>query len=337
VTPAVRGNAPPPGIVDTLTAGFQAINRVPWVIGLPALLDLLLWLGPRLSVTALMQRGLTALSELVAGMGQSAGPGGAEQVSQFQQQIDLLRSQSELSNLAGLLIVGFGIAWNWLALRGAVPLDKSGLGGSLEVATGPAVLGIAIGLVLLGIALACVWLGFIAQQVRDGRVDVPRLGRAAPRYWLAIVAFFALLIALFIAIALPLSALAAVAQLAAPAVGAFLAVFVALGFQLLLFWCVLYLFFFGDAIVVSEVGPVRAALNSVRVVSTHFWSTLGFIIITWVIMSGMGVIWSSLSRAPVGIVVAIFGNGYIVSGLAAASMLFYRNRIARLVESGRTA
>ena len=79
--------------------------------------------------------------------------------------------------------------------------------------------------------------------------------------------------------------------------------------------------------------PVRAALNSIRVVSSSFWSSLGFIIITWVIMSGMGLIWGSLARAPAGQAVAILGNGYIESGLAAASMLFYRNRIARLTPS----
>jgi hypothetical protein len=44
----------------------------------------------------------------------------------------------------------------------------------------------------------------------------------------------------------------------------------------------------------------------------------------------MGVIWGSLARAPAGTAVAILGNGYISSGMAAASMLFYRNRLARL-------
>jgi hypothetical protein len=331
VRPAVSGEPSPPGIVDTLTGGFQTINRVPWVIALPVLLDLLLWLGPRLSVAALSERALVALTELVGSMGQVAGPAGADQMTQFQQQIDLVRSAVQVFNLLSLLTFG------GLAMRSAVPPEQSGMATTIELSSVGSVVGIGIGLLLLGVAFACIWLGFIAQQVREGRVDVVRLGRSAPRYWLAVVGFFVLAIAIFIAIALPLSGLAAATQLVAPAVGAFLAVFAAIAFQLMLFWCLLYLFFFADAIVVSEVGTVRAALNSVRVVSTNFWTTLGFIIITWVIMSGMGVIWNSLSRAPVGIVVAIFGNGYIESGLAAASMLFYRNRIARLTEVPRAA
>ena len=322
--PIVRGEPSPPGLVDTLTAGFQAVNRIPWVIALPVALDFLLWLGPRLSIASLSERGLNALSQLTAQMSASASPAAVDQLGQLQQQIDLARGMTQMFNL--LSLVAFGA----LAMRSAVPADQSGAGGSVEIGTVGAVVGLGALLVLAGVAFACVWLGFIAQQVREGRVDVPRLGRSAPRYWVAIVAFFVLLFAILVAVAVPLSALAAVMQAIAPAVGAFVAVFAAIAFQLLLFWCLLYLFFFGDAIVVSEVGPVRAALTSIRVVSTNFWSTLGFIIITWVIMSGMGVIWASLARAPVGIVVAILGNGYIESGLAAASMLFYRQRVARL-------
>ena len=326
----VRGENRPPGIVDTLTAGFQIVNRVPWVVGLPVLVDLIVWLGPRLSIATLADSVLAAATTLMDQLGQSAGPAGADQLSQFQQQVDLVRGGAQVFNLLSLL------AFGGLAMHSAVPADQSGMSGPIEVPTLTGVVGAGLGLVLIGVAIGCVWLGFIAQQVREEQVDVPRLGRTAPRYWLAIVAFFLLLVALFLAIAVPVSVLAAVAQMIAPAVGAFVAVVAAIAFQLLLFWCFLYLFFFGDAIVVSEVGPVRAALNSVRVVSSYFWSALGFIIITWVIMGGMGVIWSSLSRAPVGIVVAILGNGYIESGLAAASMLFYRNRIARLAEPRRS-
>jgi hypothetical protein len=327
VRPAARGDAPPPGIVDTLTAGFQAVNRVPWVIGVPVLLDLLLWLGPRLSVASLSERALAALTTVVESSAAAAGPAGAEQMGQFQQQIEVARAITQAFNLLSLL--------GGLLMHSAVPPEQGGMGGLIEVDTTAALLGLSIGLLLPGVALACIWLGVIAQQVRDGRVDVPRLGRTVPRYWLTIVGFSVLFAAILIAIALPLSIVTAVAQMAAPAVSAFLAVFVVIALWLLMLWCFLYLFFFTDAVVVSEVGPVRAALNSIRVVSTYFWSTLAFIIITWVIMSGMGVIWGSLSRAPVGIVVAIFGNGYIESGLAAAGMLFYRNRMARIGEARR--
>ena len=46
---------PPPGVVGSLKAGFDAIASNISVILLPLLLDLLLWLGPRLHIDRLFQ------------------------------------------------------------------------------------------------------------------------------------------------------------------------------------------------------------------------------------------------------------------------------------------
>jgi hypothetical protein len=45
--------ARPPGIIETLTAGYEATNRAPWLILFPIGLDLLFWFGPKLSVVRL--------------------------------------------------------------------------------------------------------------------------------------------------------------------------------------------------------------------------------------------------------------------------------------------
>src|ERR1041384_7064582 len=42
-----RREAPPTGVIETLSAGYAAVNRQPWVLLLPVLLNLFLWLGPR--------------------------------------------------------------------------------------------------------------------------------------------------------------------------------------------------------------------------------------------------------------------------------------------------
>ena len=39
-----------PGIIDTLSAGFQTVNRHLYLLLVPILLDLFYWLGPRLTV-----------------------------------------------------------------------------------------------------------------------------------------------------------------------------------------------------------------------------------------------------------------------------------------------
>ena len=45
---------PPPGVMGSLRHGFNAVSSHVWLILLPLMLDLLLWLGPRLSVGTLV-------------------------------------------------------------------------------------------------------------------------------------------------------------------------------------------------------------------------------------------------------------------------------------------
>jgi hypothetical protein len=312
-------------VIDTLSAGFQLVNRAPGLLLIPVLLDLLLWLGPKLSIASLAERALGRVLPTVEQLGQGAGPSAADQLGQLDQQVSLIREGAQAFNLLSLL------AFSGWTIRTAVPPERSGAAGVIEISTVSILAAMALALALAGIALGCFWLGALAQHVRDGRLDLGALLSAAPRYWLAILGFLLLAAVAAVALMVPLTMAAVVVQIVAPSSGA------SVGAQFL-FWvaalvAIIFLTFLIDAIVVSEVGPLRAALNSIRVVSSNFWPSLGFIIITWVIMSGMGLIWGSLARAPAGQAVAILGNGYIESGLAAASMLFYRNRISRLTSS----
>ena len=45
---------PPPGVMGSLRDGFYTVSSHVWLILLPLLLDVLLWLGPRLSVGTLV-------------------------------------------------------------------------------------------------------------------------------------------------------------------------------------------------------------------------------------------------------------------------------------------
>src|SRR5512138_1541682 len=46
---------PPPGVMGSLRAGFDVVSRHVALILLPAVLDILLWLGPRLSIGKLIK------------------------------------------------------------------------------------------------------------------------------------------------------------------------------------------------------------------------------------------------------------------------------------------
>src|SRR5512147_815913 len=63
---------PPPGVIGSLRAGFDAITTHIGLILMPLALDLLLWLGPRVGVNRLMQPVLAEMDRLGPTAGLSA-------------------------------------------------------------------------------------------------------------------------------------------------------------------------------------------------------------------------------------------------------------------------
>jgi hypothetical protein len=91
-------------------------------------------------------------------------------------------------------------------------------------------------------------------------------------------------------------------------------------------WLYIYLFFFVNALILNDTGILRAIWNSFSVVRRNFWSTIGLMLLIGLIGAGFSIIWRMLSTSSWGTLLAIVGNAYISSSLAAASFTFYRDR-----------
>lgn len=310
-----------PGVIDTLSAGFGQINRVLWILIFPILMDVLLWQGPRITAGPVIHDLTRRLSDLYDSVSASGiDPTTLDQTRQALADFD--RSANSF-NLLSLLVT------NLASLPSILPTPLVGAP-EITLTTSNALFGALIGLELLGTLVGCLYLGILAQQVRDGQASWLRLGGRVWRYWFSIIGFFLLAIGLTLLISVPLGIAIGAVSLIVPGAGTFLWLLVLAGAQIFGVLFLIYLFFLIDAIVISEVGPIRAAISSARVVANNFWSALGFILIVSIISLGMQVIWSAVAKNPVGTGFAIIGNAYIASGLTAASMLFYRNRVKGL-------
>jgi len=313
-----------PGVIDTLSNGFDQINRMLWIIALPIAMDLFLWLAPRVSARPVINQlsqwygGLTQTYASVA----SAG-GSAATFDQTQQALATFEKAAGQFNLLSLLVLNVAgvpsILPTALANR---PVWQINSLGTLIVA--------AIASELVGSLIGCLYLALIGQQVRDGRIMPAKLGKQIGFFWLSVIGCMLLFVGLTLAVSLPVGLALGLVQLVAPGVGVALWLAAVAAIQIIAILLVIYLFFLVDAIVVSQAGPIRAAVNSARVVANNFWSSVGFIILIYVISLGTQVIWTSLSQSPAGTLVAIIGNAYIASGLTAASMLYYQSRVAKL-------
>jgi hypothetical protein len=311
------------GVIDTLSAGYGVINRHPWLLLLPIGLDLFLWRGPQLSAGRLVSRTI--------GQALVPGPGGAPLRIMGQAQArDLVDAVEGFNLLSALVPAVVGLPSFAATLGVRDPLR------SVQIDSWTLALAIVIGAVLGGMLVGSLYDVLLAQEVRDGRVSVPRLPGQAVRSWVRLLLYVALLGGLAVLFGLPLGALAAGAALASPVLGSLVLSTVTLGSL----WVGLYLFFVPNAIVLSQVGPLQAIRNSVAVVRLSLWPSVAVAGLITVVLLGMGQVWDLAARRladPWGVVVGVLGNAYIASGLIAATMLFYQERIEFLRPAGQAA
>lgn len=331
------------GLIDTLSSGFKVVQRRPWLVLLPILLDLWLWLGPRWSIQPLMDdlSGLMTPANLPAELAPAAEP-----------YRELLVAAGANYNLWWL--VDNNPAWLRTALPGLA--EPARWRAAPEIIETPA-LALALWaplLLLLGVALGSAFLAAVASQLptpkaTEGgaknepaatgepapeRVPAGLWRRRAVRTFVLAALFGLLLLAALMLTSLVLSVVLTPIFLLAPQAGAGAASLAALlvGWFTALAYFMLY--FVLAAIVTDGVGLWQAMWRSINVVYRNFWPTLGLLLLVTLILWGFGLIWQRLASAsPLGVLVAIAGNGVLVTGLTAARLLFYRERSARWLAS----
>lgn len=340
------------GLIDTLSSGFKVVQRRPWLILPPVLLDLWLWLGPRWSIQPLVD-------SLLAWWQPANLP--TELASTAETYREFLQVTGANFNLWWL--VDNNPTW----LRTALPslIDPAHLGAApgVVVIQPLALLWWTPLLLVLGAALGSLFLATVAAAVAALRAnnatdaasepaapDASARQQAGIGFWLGrglrtfmLTALLGLiLLALLLAASLLLSLVMTPVLLIAPQAGA---VVVSIT-TLLLSWLAVVAYimlYFVLAALISDGGGLRQALwRSFNVVYRNFWATLGLVVLVTLILWGFGLIWQRLATAsPVGVLVAIVGNAVLVAGLTAARLIFYQQRsaawLAALSPSAATA
>lgn len=294
--------------MESLSAGFGVVNGQPWVILIPILLDLFYLFGPRVSIAPVVSQFVTTPT--------FARSFGAESPASA-------IALAEETNLLGLLSPG------GLTMPTIVPtLPGLARGAYTMLDTLSAAVAVGIGALLFGALIGATYQTIIAQQSRDGELsplDIPRDSIVA---WARLIALAVLVVIAALLLTLPFGFIAAIARMAVPGLeGLVLAIVGTLALV-----AQLYLYFTSDAILISRAGPIQAIRHSIAVVQTGVWSTLLLAILITASLIGMALLWSALAaQASWGLALAIVGNAYIASGLVAAKMLFFQERIETLL------
>ena len=307
-------------MIETLSAGYAAVNRQPWVLLLPIVLNLFLWLGPHVSYSQLVGPAVTNATEWTrrAAVGPRRVVGDPEAISSLEQTRQWLIAHSDDVN-------GFeALVWSPLALPNVdgLPANDESLAFVNGWGDGVLLLLASLG---LGLLLGGWFYGGLAGASTGKEGDPVNACRRVPRAVVDVLGLVVVLIGAALLLGLPVLLLIGFTALVSPPIAVLGSVLLLAG----LLFASVHLFFSVPAIFVSHAGPLGAIQRSVGTVRRHLWPSVALIVLTWLILAGMSRVWDLLAsnlQSPYGAVLGILGNAYIASGLIAAAMVFYIQR-----------
>ncbi|MBI2912035.1 MAG: hypothetical protein HYY05_07815 [Chloroflexi bacterium] len=347
------------GIIDTLSAGFGLVARRPWLLVVPVGVDLLLWIGPHLSVEPLVNRLLGQYEALVAEARVDEAGSTSQLLQGWQAGREVIAGTGRVNVLTLLTspipqgvttpterILGSPVPFMVVAapLPSLLAYATAGELGQLidqpvlTVESAALLIGLWPVLVVVSLGAASAYRTAAAQSLsplsadpslsRRGRVPgfPASMARDFGRGWLRLAGLFGLSLLFLLFVMLPLVVIGALLFLVQPALGTLVLLFA----SVVPFWMRLYFYFCDGAIFVSRVGLWAALRRSYLVVRRNLWASLALVGLIHFILYGTSVVWRAIQGHPMGVMAGIFGNAYVATGLVLSSYIFYQERVSAL-------
>jgi hypothetical protein len=312
--PRLEALPPPPGVIGSLKAGFDTVSVHLTAILLPLALDLLLWLGPRLSVKQYYQSMLPELANSWRALGFSA--------AQVQSAMDGYRAQvTQLDSLNLLsLLRTFPIGITSL-LSGPAP-DLTPLGQPHVLQVGPLgnIFFLFVGVILLGWMGGALYFRWVASLVsREGAV-------ASAKALLQSLTLSALAFAGMLIIGLPVVLVVFLLNAISPTIAQI--VLLVLGF--LSIWLIVPLFFAGHGIFLRRQNVLASILSGVQLARFSLPTSSLFVLSVLFIGIGLNFVWLIPRPDSWMLLIGILGHAFVSTALLASSFIYYRDMTAWL-------
>jgi hypothetical protein len=295
--------------MGSLRAGFDAVASHVVLILLPAVLDVLLWLGPRLSMDGLIK---PTFPDPLASLP------GLQQFMEFQASAsEAMKHFNLLSLLGRLQLFPIGVS----SLLAQKPPVQTPFGSQqvVEISSSPAVVGSAFLLVVLGWVVGGLyfrWISGIVLGDAQREMEISPLRAIIQTLILSTVWMIGLLM-LIIPIALILLVLLILNPVLASA-----AAFVIL---LLSFWVIVPLFFTPHGIFMRRQNAFYSIFTSLRMARFTLPTSGLFVICVLLLSTGLDYLWNVPPDNSWMKLVGIGGHAFITTALLAASFVYYRD------------
>lgn len=319
---------PPVGVIESLTTGFETIASHIGLALFPALLDLFLWLGPRLSISPLTQ----SLIKYV----QDSGSPTDEGMTQFiEAAITLLKLAGERTNVFNFL------STSPLGVPSLIDLnifDSNPVGQPLVLGIDNALIffTLALGLIIIGLLLGTIYFVLIGAQFTDDGLTPISFIKNVILNWARVTALglvavifiltLSFIIVFFVSVLqLMLFGLSSVVPGASEA-GLFIAALSQALLGMLILWVLLFLVFSVHGMVLKNRGVVSSMWDSIRLVQWNLLSVVGLFLLIYVINIGLRYLFSLPSPQSWLMLAGIGGHAFISTGLVAATFAYYKDR-----------
>jgi hypothetical protein len=308
----------PQGVIACLTAGFELTARSPQLLILPILLDLYLWLGPRLSVAPLV-RELQAFWEAVptAQMTAETYQALSQVLEEIADQFNLfvLLEPIPLLSVPSLMSQRLTVDCPW----GARTI--------MEVPTFGVALGWIVGLLAAGMGLSALYFWLMGVRIRDAVEDLPIVGPQRPlKVWGQLLQFLVVVLALAFALSMPVILLTSVLTMVSIQLTGFLLTVL---LSIVVFFA-LHCIYVLPGMIQFRKPPLRAVQESILLVRADFVGTLGMTLAILVINQGLNFIWTMPTPDQWLTLIGIGGHALVSTALIVALFIFYQERILYL-------
>lgn len=310
-----------PGVWATLAAGFELTTKHWWLLFIPVLLDLFLWLGPRLSFQSV-------IVQLLAQWPAEAAFYDPRPI------LELLATRTNMFTYLSVVFIGVPALMN-----GLVPLQTPLAPSVIEITSAGRWLGVFVLFTLLGLLLTAIFYSLIGRTVlkqyhnqaaesnnddkpKGQLLPLPSLLWLAPRTWLRFLGLAILFLLLMIAIIVPISIILAFVTVVSQQA----AVIVALSTPVLFFWALIFLSFAPQGLVLNQRPFFKSVGQSVRLLQ---WNLVPAILLLLVITLVNRILQELLLAADDGswlTLASIFGHAFVTTAMLVAMFIFYRDR-----------
>jgi len=312
----IEAEEKPLGVIESLQQGFNFLNRHLWLLLPLIILDIGLWLGPRLSIAPLIQGVESLLAD------QPEMP--ADVAANFNTAIDTLQAFGSGYNLLSLL-AGLLTGIPSLMARLDIHAIGSPISPVILLSDWHTVLLLVASLIPLGVLIGSYWLTLIAFSLEGKRIRSAAFLRRWGWVWLNVNLYLLALLFILAFFSVMFGVIGAFALVFGAAGALFIAVLwiFFIGFSI---WLSISLYFVVISVAMDGVNLARAVWRSLNVVGRNAVSTLGFFILAQMLMEGFARIWARLSVHEWGVALSILGNAYLGAAIVTAAFLFYQSR-----------